>query len=71
MAEEWIFSLMKSLIGLLKRVFYKTIGNGVLILEELEEVVSEVEVSLNIGRCVNYTGCPKKKKRSPTSKNGC
>ena len=53
---EWRFNLSRApwwggqferLIGLFKRAFYKTIGNGTLTLEELEEVVLDVEVALN------------------------
>jgi hypothetical protein len=35
------------LIGLFKRAFYKTIGNGAVTYEELEDVVLDVEVALN------------------------
>ena len=35
------------LIGLFKRAFYKTIGNGVITFEELEDVVLDVKVALN------------------------
>ena len=53
---EWRFNLSRApwwggqyerLIGLFKRAFYKTIGNGMLTLEELEDVVLDVEVALN------------------------
>ncbi len=52
----WIFNLNRApwwggqfarLIGLVKRAFYKTIGNGSLKWEELEEVVVDVETVLN------------------------
>lgn len=55
-AIEWRFNLSRApwwggqferLIGLFKRAFYKTVGNGLLTLEELEEVVLDVEVALN------------------------
>jgi hypothetical protein len=55
-AIEWRFNLSRApwwggqferLIGLFKRAFYKTIGNGTLTLDELEEVVLDVEVALN------------------------
>ena len=54
--DEWRFNLSRApwwggqyerLIGLFKRAFYKTIGNGMLTLEELEDVVLDVEVALN------------------------
>jgi hypothetical protein len=35
------------LIGLFKRAFYKTIGNGTLKWEELEELILDIEVALN------------------------
>ena len=53
---QWKFSLglapwwgdqYERLIGLFKRVFYKSVGNGMLTLEELEDVVLDVEVALN------------------------
>ena len=53
---EWRFNLSRApwwggqferLIGLFKRAFYKTIGNGILSFEELAEVVLDVEVALN------------------------
>ncbi|XP_028409519.1 uncharacterized protein LOC114532142 [Dendronephthya gigantea] len=55
-AIEWRFNLSRApwwggqferLIGLFKQAFYKTIGNGILTLEELEEVVLDVEIALN------------------------
>jgi transposase InsO family protein len=53
---EWRFNLSRApwwggqferLIGLFKRAFYKSIGNGTLTWEELKDVVLEVEVALN------------------------
>ena len=53
---EWRFNLSRApwwggqferLIGLFKGAFYKTIGNGTLKWEELEEVVIDVETTLN------------------------
>ena len=53
---EWKFNLSRApwwggqyerLIGLFKRAFYKTIGNGVVTFEELEDVVLDVEIALN------------------------
>ena len=53
---EWRFNLshapwwggqLERLIGLFKRTFYKTTGNGILTFEELAEVVLGVEVALN------------------------
>ena len=35
------------LIGLFKRAFYKTMGNGVITFEELEDVLLDVKVALN------------------------
>ena len=61
-AVEWRFNLSRApwwggqyerLIGLFKRAFHKTIGNGRLTWEELEEVVLDVEVTLN-NRPLNY-----------------
>ena len=61
-AVEWRFNLSRApwwggqyerLIGLFKRAFHKTIGNGTLTWEELEEVVLDVEVTLN-NRPLNY-----------------
>ena len=55
-AIEWRFNISRApwwggqferLIGVFKRAFYKTIGNGTLTLDELEEVVLDVEVALN------------------------
>jgi hypothetical protein len=43
----WWGGQYKRLIGLFKRVFYKSIGNGMLTLEELQDVVLDVEVALN------------------------
>ena len=59
---RWIFNLSRApwwgrqfecLIGLFKRAFYKTIGNGSLKWEELEEVVIDVETALN-NRLLSY-----------------
>ena len=59
---EWRFNLSRApwwggqferLIGLFKRAFYKTIGNGTLTWEELEEVVLDIEIALN-NRPLNY-----------------
>ena len=53
---EWRFNLSRAawwcgqferLIGLFKRSFHKTVGNGMLAFEELEEVVLDVERALN------------------------
>ena len=53
---QWRFNLSRApwwggqyerLIGLFKRAFYKTIGNGTVTYEELEDVVLDVEVALN------------------------
>ena len=53
---QWRFNLSRGpwwggqferLIGLFKRAFYKTIGNGVVTYEELEDMVLDVEVALN------------------------
>ena len=53
---EWRFNLSRApwwggqferLIGLFKRAFYKTIGNGTLVWEELKEVVLDIEVAMN------------------------
>ena len=61
-AVEWRFNLSRApwwggqyerLIGLFKRAFHKTIGNGTLTWEELEEVALDVEVTLN-NRPLNY-----------------
>ena len=61
-AVEWRFNLSRApwrggqyerLIGPFKRAFYKAIGNGTLTWEELEEVVLDVEVTLN-NRSLNY-----------------
>ena len=43
----WWGGQYERLIGLFKRVFYKSVGNGMLTLEELEDVVLDVEVALN------------------------
>ena len=37
----------EKLIGLFKRAFYKSVGNGTLKRSELEEVVLDVEVAMN------------------------
>ena len=56
LAIEWRFNLscapwwggqFEWLIGLFKRSFHKTIGNGILKFEELEEVVLDIETALN------------------------
>ena len=61
-AVEWRFNLSRApwwggqyerLIGLFKRAFHKTIGNGTLTWEELEEMVLDVEVTLN-NQPLNY-----------------
>ena len=61
-AVEWRFNLSRApwwdgqyerLIGLFKRAFHKTIGDGTLTWEELENVVLDVEVALN-NRPLNY-----------------
>jgi transposase len=53
---EWRFNLSRApwwggqferLIGLFKRAFYKTIGNGTLKWEELEGLILDIEVALN------------------------
>ena len=53
---EWRFNLSRApwwggqferLIGLFKRAFYKTIGNGTLAWEKLREVILDIEVALN------------------------
>ena len=53
---EWKFNLCRApwwggqyerLIGLFKRAFHKSIGNGILSFKELENVVLDVEVALN------------------------
>ena len=53
---EWRFNLSRApwwggqferLIGLFKRAFHKTIGNGTLKWEELEESILDIEVALN------------------------
>ena len=53
---EWKFNLSQApwwggqyerLIGLFKRAFYKSIGNGTLTFEELKDIVLDVEVALN------------------------
>ena len=41
------------LIGLFKKAFYKSIGNGTLKWSELEEVVLDIEVSMN-NRLLSY-----------------
>jgi hypothetical protein len=43
----WWGGQYERLIGLFKRAFYKSIGNGMLTFEELEDVVLDVEVALN------------------------
>ena len=43
----WWGGQYERLIGLFKRAFYKTIGNGVVTYEELEDVVLDVDVALN------------------------
>jgi hypothetical protein len=43
----WWGGQYERLIGLFKRIFYKSIGNGMLTLEELQDVVLDVEVALN------------------------
>ncbi|XP_028413673.1 uncharacterized protein LOC114536529 [Dendronephthya gigantea] len=43
----WWEGQFERLIGLFKQAFYKTIGNGILTLEELEEVVLDFEIALN------------------------
>ena len=43
----WWGGQYERLVGLFKRVFYKSVGNGMLTLEELEDVVLDVEVALN------------------------
>ena len=59
---EWRFNLSRApwwggqferLIGLFKRAFYKTIGNGTLVWEELKDVVLDIEVALN-NRLLSY-----------------
>ena len=58
-ATEWRFNISRApwwgeqverLVGLFKRSFHKTIGNGTLTFEGLEEVVLDIETALN--------GCP-------------
>ena len=49
----WWGGQYERLIGLFKRAFHKTIGNGTLTWEELEEVVLDVEVTFN-NRPLNY-----------------
>ena len=53
---EWRFNLSRApwwggqferLIGLFKRAFYKSIGNGTLTWEELEDLILDIEVALN------------------------
>lgn len=53
---EWRFNLSRApwlgreferLIRLFKRAFHKTIGNGILTWEELDEVILDIEVALN------------------------
>jgi hypothetical protein len=60
---EWRFNLSRApwwggqfecLIGLFKRAFYKTIGNGTLKWEELEELILDIEVALN-NRPLSYS----------------
>ena len=55
-AIEWKFNLSRApwwggqyerLIGLFKRAFHKSVGNGILSFKELENVVLDVEVALN------------------------
>ena len=43
----------EKMVGLIKRALYKTIGNGFLTWNELEEVLHDVEISLN-NRPLNY-----------------
>ena len=53
---KWKFNLSRApwwggqyerLIGLFKRAFYKSVGNGTLTFEELEDLVLDIEVALN------------------------
>lgn len=53
---KWQFNLSRApwwggqferLVGLVKRVFYKTVGNGTLTWDELQDVLLDVEVTLN------------------------
>ena len=44
---SWWGGQYERFIGLFKRAFYKTIGNGVVTFKELEDVVLDVEVVLN------------------------
>ena len=64
LAIEWRFNLSRApwwggqferLIGLFKRSFHKTIGNGNLSFEELEDVVLDVVTALN-DRPLSYVG---------------
>ena len=43
----WWGGQFERLIGLVKRSFYKTIGNGCLMWKELQEVLLDVEIALN------------------------
>ena len=43
----WWAGLFERLIGLFKRAFYKTIGNGTLAWKELREAILDIEVTLN------------------------
>ena len=43
----WWGGQYERLTGLFKRAFYKSVGNGMLTLEKLEDVVLDVEVALN------------------------
>lgn len=56
MNVKWQFNLSRApwwggqferLVGLVKRVFYKTVGNGTLTWDELQDVLLDVEVTLN------------------------
>ena len=55
-ASQWQFNLSRApwwggqferLIGLMKSMFYKTVGQGLLTWEELSEVILDIEVTMN------------------------